>query len=301
MRTQLIAAALVALACVVAAADPATPAGPTTVPVINYVRFDDDGHGGGKMQAAVGRYANADGVTVDLIATMHVGDADFFRQLAQRFPAYDAVLYELVNPHGVPPTEEGVSDQQRKIARDMGLENQGPHMDYRRKNFVHADLELEQFKKLEVAQNGTFKGALGEGPGITNVRNPDEARGEDPIVADLKRAAKTTNKLEKQRLYRRAYAGYLVLTSEPAEGATYPAKMEVVVGARNEKVMSVLADQVAAGKRKVAVLYGGAHMVDLERKLFAAGYARQSLEWATAWTVEPDGTPTTQPVKVKTR
>jgi len=90
---------------------------PTTQPITNFVRFDEDGHGGGKMQAALGRYVNDDGVQVDLLSTMHIGDKAFFRDLSRQFPKYDAVLYELVAPRAVPPTEEGVNDQQLKIAR----------------------------------------------------------------------------------------------------------------------------------------------------------------------------------------
>jgi hypothetical protein len=36
--------------------------------------------------------------------------------------------------------------------------------------------------------------------------------------------------------------------------------------------------------------------VDLEHRLFDMGFKRESLTWQTAWTVAPDGTPTTRPV-----
>jgi hypothetical protein len=75
--------------------------------------------------------------------------------------------------------------------------------------------------------------------------------------------------------------------------------MEVLVGARDEKVMKVLGEQMAAGKKKLAVLYGAAHMLDLEHRLLQMGFKRQSVLWQTAWTVAPDGTPTTQPVHAK--
>ncbi len=94
-----------------------------------------------------------------------------------RLGGYDAVLYELVGHRGEPATEEGVNDQQRRIAADMALENQGPHMNYDRPTFVHADLDLEDIQQQEVAAHGTFKGALGDGPGIGTATSPDDVAG----------------------------------------------------------------------------------------------------------------------------
>ena len=273
---------------------------PTTEPIPNFVRFDEDGHGGGKMQAALGRYVNADGVHVDLLSTMHIGDPAFFRGLSKLFPKYDAVLYELVAPRGTPPTEEGVNNQQRQIARDCDLENQGPHMDYDRPNFVHADLMLEDIEKLEVAKNGTFKGALGDGPGIKAARNEGDTAGQKNIYADIK-AAKTASPPERIRLMRRATSRLLSFTAEPPPGQTYPAGMEVLVGARNDEVIRVLTAKIGDGNKNLAIFYGAAHMVDLEHRLFEMGFKRQSLTWQTAWTVAPDGTPTTQPTHAAKR
>jgi hypothetical protein len=269
---------------------------PTTKPISNFVRFVEDGHGGGKMQAAVGRYVNDDGVQVELLSTMHIGDAAFFRDLAKQFPKYDAVLYELVAPRGVPPTEEGVNDQQKMIAQDCDLENQGPHMSYDRPNFVHADLTLEEIQKLEISRHGTFKGALGEGPGIKSATGTADTAGQKDVYADIK-AAKTATPAERIRLMRRAYSRLLAITAEPAPGMTYPPGMEVLVGARNEEVIRVLDRVMGDGDKNIAIFYGAAHMVDLEHRLFDMGFKRQSLVWKTVWTVEPDGTPSTRPTQ----
>ncbi len=264
------------------------------------MRYVEDGHGGGKLQTAIATYVNDDGVHVDLLSTAHVGETAFFRDLSRRFPKYDAVLYELVAHRGEEANEEGVNEQQRMIASDCGLENQGPHMSYDRKNFVHADLDLEDIEKLEVAKHGTFKGALGEGPGLKAAKDQRDTAGDAAIFADTQAAVKaTTTPAEQTRLLRRAYSRQLALTARPPEGETYPRGMEVLVGARDEKVMKVLGEQMAAGKKKLAVLYGAAHMLDLEHRLLQMGFKRQSVLWQTAWTVAPDGTPTTRPVHAK--
>ena len=283
-----------------AAPDPSTIAAPTTQPADAYVRFDEDGHGGGNMQVAVGTYVNDDGVQVELLSTMHIGETAFFRTLARQFPKYDAVLYELVAPRGVPPTEEGVNDQQKRAAKDCGLENQGPHVNYDRPNFVHADLSLEEIKQLITQKSGTFKGALGDGPGLKAARDERDTAGKREIFADLK-AAETAAPAECTRLLRRAYSRQLAITAQPAPGKTVPEGegMDVLVTARNDEVIRVLKQQIESGKKNLAIFYGAAHMVDLEHRLFNMGFKRQSLRWQTVWTVAPDGTPTTQAARAK--
>ena len=290
-RVRNITLLVLALACAAASGQP----------VSCFVRFTDDGHGGGQMQAAVATYRNDEtGVTVDLLSTMHIGDGPFFRQMAKRLNGYDAVLYELVAHRGEPATEEGVNAQQARIASDMDLENQGPHMDYDRPTFVHADLDLEDIERQEVAAHGTFKGALGDGPGLASATGTVDTAGLRSVYNDLVAAKSViqSNPREHTRLMRRAYSRLLAFTAEPAPGKTYPADMEVLVGARNAHVMDVLAQQVGdAGKRHIGILFGAAHMVDLEHRLLTHGYERTSLTWVTAWTVAPDGTPTTRPAR----
>jgi hypothetical protein len=161
---------------------------------------------------------------------------------------------------------------------------------------VHADLSLEEIKKLEVAKNGTFKGALGDGPGIKAARDENDTAGQKEVYADIK-AAKSATLKERTRLLRRAYARILAVTAEPAPGKTYPPGMDVLVGARNDEVMRVLTQQMGDGKKNMAIFYGAAHMVDLEHRLFEMGFKRQSVVWQTVWTVAPDGTPTTREIK----
>ncbi len=269
---------------------------PTTEPMENFVRFVEDGHGGGEMQAAVGRYVNEDGIAVDLLATMHIGEPAFFRSLAKQFPKYDAVLYELVAPRGDPATEEGVSDQQKRIADDCDLDNQGPHMNYERANFVHADLTLDEIKRQEIARAGTFQGALGDGPGLKAAHDARDTAGQQEIFADVK-AARSASPAEHCRLLRRAYARILAFTARPEQGKTYPAGMEVLVGSRDDEVIRVLNGQMESGRKNLAIFYGAAHMVDLERRLFDMGFKRHSVAWQRAWSVAPDGTPTTQPMR----
>ena len=54
------------------------------------------------------RYENDQGVTVDLVAAIHIADKSFFRALDDSFSDYDAVLYELVASRDMlEPTTQG--------------------------------------------------------------------------------------------------------------------------------------------------------------------------------------------------
>ena len=74
---------------------------------------------------------------------------------------------------------------------------------------------------------------------------------------------------------RRAYSRLLSVTAEPAAGSTYPAgaDMDVLVGSRNQHVMDVLGQQAEAKASATwPILFGAAHMVDLEHRLLTHGY-----------------------------
>ena len=56
-----------------------------------FVRFVEDGKYAGRLETAIVRYCNADGITVDLIAAIHVGEKSYYKQLSNRFETYDAL------------------------------------------------------------------------------------------------------------------------------------------------------------------------------------------------------------------
>ncbi len=65
-----------------------------------FTRFEAD-ESGTRLQTGVGSYYNRDGVTVDLIGAIHIGDKAYYDRLNRRFTRYDAMLYEMVGEsHG---------------------------------------------------------------------------------------------------------------------------------------------------------------------------------------------------------
>ena len=54
---------------------------------------------------------------------------------------------------------------------------------------------------------------------------------------------------------------------------------------RNGKAIEVLQQQLALGKKSLAIYYGAAHMPDLERRLLALGFKKEGERWLVAWDV----------------
>jgi hypothetical protein len=53
---------------------------------------------------------------------------------------------------------------------------------------------------------------------------------------------------------------------------------------RNDACIEVLQQQIAAGKKRIAIFYGSAHMPDFERRLLDNfGMQRHSIRWFDAW------------------
>src|SRR5437762_8854847 len=62
-----------------------------------FLRFVDDGDGGGKLEAAIATYEKG-GVKVHLVSAVHVGEKKYYDDLSKTFKGYDSLLYEMVKP-----------------------------------------------------------------------------------------------------------------------------------------------------------------------------------------------------------
>jgi hypothetical protein len=93
---------------------PATRRADTRPDKQTFVRFRDDGRGGGTLDTAIATYRNADGVVVHLVAAVHVGEPSYYRGLSKTFESYEALLYELVKPRE--DDEEDADPEQRAAA-----------------------------------------------------------------------------------------------------------------------------------------------------------------------------------------
>src|SRR5437868_5697584 len=68
---------------------------PAAPPASDFVRFREDAKGA-QLQTAIVTYRNAEGVVVDLIGAIHIGDKAYYDALNRRFTTYEELLYEMV-------------------------------------------------------------------------------------------------------------------------------------------------------------------------------------------------------------
>src|SRR5581483_2851810 len=124
----------------------------------NFIRYVENADGSARLESAEVAYTNDKGVDVHLIGAIHLADPIYYSGLNESFTHYDALLYELVSAReGELPTSQPSGDRplswvgnlQRFMRDHLNLVFQLDAIDYDKKNFVHADLDIDQFMKMQ--------------------------------------------------------------------------------------------------------------------------------------------------------
>ncbi|HEY1066204.1 MAG TPA: ankyrin repeat domain-containing protein, partial [Pirellulales bacterium] len=238
-------------------------------------------------------------VTVDLIGVVHIGEKEYYQQLNEIFKEYDAVLYELVAPPNTRVPKDArektpgsvVGMAQSGMKDVLKLDFQLHYIDYHVDNLVHADMSPEQFEKKMSERGESFLqmmlAAMGQGiakqtkPGGNNDLNMFMAMFSSDRATALKRAmAEQFEDLDSQM---EMFGG--------KDGST-------IITERNKVCLEVLAKEIAAGKKKVAIFYGAGHMPDMANRLLSDfGLHRTGERWLVAWDMrEGEGKGTREPV-----
>ena len=254
----------------------------------DFIRIEED-EKVARLQTSVTRYAK-DGVTVDLIGAVHIGDKKYYDDLNQSFEKYDALLFEMVGGEKmeggrIPDREEKGGDIQTNLLKGMvdgmsrflQLSSQVKEIDYSPRNFVHADLTMKQFeKKQEEKGESLFSFALSAAQQAQNqgVEQPNPAR----LIAALLSGNSNSLKLEMMKNL-----------GQGDDQINALAGNNVIIGDRNSKCIKVLRKQVKKGHKTIGIFYGAAHNPDLETRLFKMGYTKGKQEWMTAWDVPKAG------------
>lgn len=273
------------------AAEPATrPAVPES-----FMRYVDDGQQGGSLQTADVEFKNANGVSVHLVGAIHIAEKSYYDSLNQNFKSYDAVLYEMVKPKDAPPPGPGdgvksdstISDIQRFLKTALDLDFQLDDIDYTAPNFVHADLDRETFEKMQEDRGETFE-AIFMRMVIKAITDPPPAATQpaDDVSGDDLVAMLTHPDMERQiKVVVARQMGQMDLSAMGLDGPNG----SVLVTERNKAAIKVLSDELAAGKKKLAIFYGAAHMTDMTKRLEAMGFTPVSTHWNMAWdlTIRP--------------
>ena len=237
-----------------------------------------------RAAAQAGRKA----VTVDLVAAVHLGGADYYETLDRLFAEYDAVLYELVAPPnerprpGRKPTG-AIGSAQQGLTKLLGLEFQLERIDYTAANFVHADLSPQEFQRAMKKRGESWWSMFTKLMKESMARaERGEATAPELGVGDLFGllfGGGADRQVRLRRMMAEQFTDMDVLTSAfgGEEGST-------LITDRNAAALEVLEKRIVAGDRRIAIFYGAAHMDDFDRRL-REDFSLQPGEtvWLEAW------------------
>ena len=255
------------------------------------------------LQTATTKYAlkNDDGEVdfeVYLESVIHIADSSYYRGFQKRFERYDAVLYELVSDQAQQRPKDddlpsGMQLLQQISAGTLGLAYQLEEVDYGAKNMIHADLsQSEMAKRLaDRGETGTtllvdLFAHIVKQVGETQVTEDDDSETENDTEdqpAGKKIDLKLLTDPDGIMKIRRIMASTLV-DSQLLDSSFPPSLHRLIIGDRNDRVMSVMNKQKANGKSRVAVFYGAGHMADFEKRLVGEyGMELVDINWRNAW------------------
>ena len=242
------------------------------------------------LQTSVTRYVK-DAVSVDLIGAVHIADKQYFIDLNTLFTKSEVLLFEMVGgdkmDKGKKINEAEQKDLQFSLLGAMhntmqdklDLAGQKDHVDYSQENFVHADLSMEEFKKLQKEKQESIRSFA-----LKNAQNQAKVAGKpvkQPSMIKLLKALVTGNAdLLKLNIVH-------TLGQGDDQIAAFAGK-SVIIGDRNEKCLQVMNDQIAAGKKNIGIFYGAAHFPDMEDRMFKMGFKKTNQFCMTAWDIDKE-------------
>lgn len=258
-----------------------------------FVRVERDKRGKSlALQTAVVSYGGSNdagqSIQVDLVGAIHVADKAYYDLLNRTFVEYDTVLYELVAPPGTkvdkdrPREANAVNLIQNGMKNMLQLEHQLEQVDYAPLNFVHADMSPNELAKAMQARNENLwtimLRAMQTGVNKAAAEPAVEYNDLDLLAAlfDPKGAVVLKKALAEQ------FQDLDTVTAvfEGPQGSS-------IITDRNAVALRVLKEQMADGKRRIAIFYGAAHMPDMAKHLIADfGLKRTGERWLTAWNLK---------------
>jgi hypothetical protein len=254
-----------------------------------FIRFAEE-EASDSLQTAVVTYESPQQVQVDLVGAVHIADKAYFDGLNTRFKTYDAVLYELVGPPmeergKVPPSKDGqnlawVGQMQAMMKDVLKLHGQLEGIDYQAKNFVHADMNMKQFTNTQETKKESFLTLYLKA--VQAQKSANAKKGLDSDTAGLVMLLKVFTAKDSSSGLKRMIAQEFDSVEDIMAGVE-SGDGTVLVGERNRVALEVMDKQIAAGKRRLAIFYGAAHLADMEERLLKKGFKRTQTEWLKAW------------------
>jgi hypothetical protein len=251
------------------------------------VRRSDDNRPAA-METAVVKYLaeKRPGVEVDLVGAIHVGDKAYYDDLNKLFEKYDIVLYELVAPEGtrVPkggrkgPSTHPIGLMQEGMSSLLDLAHQLNCVDYTKENFVHADMSPDDFAKAMENRNESFLQMFLRLMGTGMAQSAGGAEGTSDAALLMALFSKD------RAIALKTVVCQQFASMDGALAALDGPEGSAIITERNKRCFEVLDKQIEAGKKRIAIFYGAAHLPDMERRLVGDyGFKRSGETWLTAW------------------
>ena len=244
------------------------------------------------LQLGISSYVSPDdqgSISVDLIGAIHIGDQSYYAELNEQFKQYDALLYELVAPVGANVSEQVaerkglLSGAQIGMTKILGLSFQLDVIDYGQPNFVHADLTPSEFSQSMADRDESLYVYFWR---IVFASIDEYAK--DPLgLRDWQMLSAMVNSREDNSL--KIMMAYEMANMESMQNILGDDSSSAIVGARNQRAIEVLREQLDAGDQRIGIFYGVAHMADLEHRLVnELGLTFESTSWVDAWQLAAD-------------
>jgi hypothetical protein len=233
------------------------------------------------------------GIVVDLIGVIHIGDKEYYAELNEIFKQYDAVLYELVAEEGAKPDHrtgrnesQGVlSSFQAGMGSALALEFQLKHIDYRAKNMIHADLSPTEFAQ-RVSDRGDLVQMFYRMMILGAKKSGQDAQNEEMKMQGrmLGSFFSSNPSLSLKRVLAEEMMNQL-------DDATWVIGGDgsAIITDRNEAALKVLRREINNGKKKIAIFYGAAHLPEFAKSLEKDFQMKHTgTTWIIAWDLTRD-------------
>lgn len=248
----------------------------------------------GELQTAITRYQNPDGVVIELVAAVHIADAEYYAGLNEYFASQDSVLYELVAEANERPSPDVLTDSdsalgfiQSALASFLDVSFQLEQIDYSANNFRHADLSPTQLRKIMQAKGENFF-SMFLSLALAQIASDQRQGTANASVSALNMfslfsalaADDQTSAFKYLFAEELSYSGGIVLGPELEQQIT-------LLGERNRVAIEVLTDTLKEPRqRTISIFYGVAHMAGIEREVVKSlGFERKNQRWLTAWKI----------------
>ncbi len=224
------------------------------------------------LELASRSYTHEDGSQVQLVGVAHIGLSSFYDSVDAQLARADTVLYEGVGGgvSAIDGEHVGLNAAYARMASGLDLVFQLDALDYAAENWVNSDLTVDELRAAAGAEEGGRMAELLRGG------------------REVRRMEKLAARAEKSGLVRLMARLMLIESLPRAEGQLDHAMgapiYDALVVSRNQRVYD---DLQARRGETVAVLYGAAHLRDLEERLLADGFVSAADTWTPVIDVRP--------------